>query len=86
MLKLGYRSARIMVTSVPGDNSLARRPALIPASLPPMTTNLFLIMISFLKTTEHNIHIDIIEDCIMVFRIFLMPPVKTPRKKAEKLS
>jgi len=36
----------------------ARRPALIPASLPPMITNLFLIMISLPRMTEQNIHWD----------------------------
>jgi hypothetical protein len=49
MLKLGYRSARIRVTSVSGDSSFARRLALIPASLPPMTTNLLFVMRRLVK-------------------------------------
>jgi len=38
MLKLGYSSATINVTRQSGSSSRARRPALIPASLPPITT------------------------------------------------
>lgn len=38
MLKFGYASATTMVTSTDGSSSRARREALIPASLPPMTS------------------------------------------------
>ena len=74
MLKLGYRSARIRVTSVSGDSSLARRLALIPASLPPTTTNLFFIMMYLVKTKELNNHIDIEAEYIIIFGRFLTPP------------
>ncbi|WP_212994819.1 hypothetical protein, partial [Actinoplanes auranticolor] len=37
MLKFGYRSATSRVTSALGSRSRAASPALMPASLPPMT-------------------------------------------------
>jgi hypothetical protein len=68
-----------MATSVLGDSSLARRLALIPASLPPMTTSLFIIMMNLAETKELNIQIDIEVEYIIIFRRFLTPSEKIIR-------
>ncbi len=68
-----------MATSVSGDSSFARRLALIPASLPPMTTILFFIMMHLAETKELNIQIDNEVKYIIIFGRFLTPSEKIIR-------
>jgi len=42
-------------------------------------------MMCLVKTPEHNIHIDIAAECIMVFRLFRTLSVKIPDERSGKI-